>query len=844
MRPERQTRTSGRLSVRARLWLALAALAGATLIVGAISWLSLGQATARLDRLHGETLAGAEQALTLSRRASDLATRAPWLLTIESPFRIRQEAAAARSLIAGIAGDLPPDSAEMAATLRGMDTAIGDLVAATTARAALTDQILRLNAQIAGLERRYAALAGTLRISLPEGQDWLMLQRMAAALLGAGRAGNLVSLGEFQREFHVLSRRMEARPGTPGHAGTAQLRALAEGRQGLFELRRQELARAIIAEAALTRIRRGAEAVSQHAAATSAAAQAVIAAERARTQSAIQLAKGVILVVGLLAAAVALAAALFVSDYVTAHLRAISAAMMRLAVGDRSSRLPRGEHAGDEIGKLFHAFRAFRANALRLDRSNRQLAQRNALFQNLYDGMSDGLAILSETGALIARNSRLAAVTGLPAAALEGRPAMAPLLASAGWQRATGPDGADELHDATGRVLELRESRLATGGSVMLMSDVSKRRELDERLRALQRTEALGKIAGEVAHDFGNVLSTISTSLHLMETAPPDRLPGLRHSLGSALDMGTGLTQRLLAFARRLNLDPEVMDLNALVEGMEDLIALALTDGVTLAIHPSAAPLMVRIDAGQMESALLNLCLNAAQAISGPGRIDLRLSLAPSGMARIEVADTGSGMPPEVLAQALEPFFTARADGTGTGLGLSMVDGFIRQSGGEMEITSATGAGTVVRLLLPLATPAPALLPPGCRVLLVEDAAADAAHLRRLLAGADLTETAEAAEALRRIAGPQPFDLVLTDLHLGPDPAGWRIAEAALTRSETTCAIVISGRLPATDPLTPRFPGRAFRLPKPVDAAALAACLPPLLQGFSPDAPASRRPDL
>ena len=398
-------------------------------------------------------------------------------------------------------------------------------------------------------------------------------------------------------------------------------------------------------------------------------------------------------------------------------------------------------------------------------------------------------------------------------------------------------------------MLELRESRLATGGSVMLMSDVSKRRELDERLRALQRTEALGKIAGEVAHDFGNVLSTISTSLHLMETAPPDRLPGLRHSLGSALDMGTALTQRLLAFARRLNLDPEVMDLNALVEGMEDLIALALTDNVTLAIHPSAAPLMVRIDAGQMESALLNLCLNAAQAISGPGRIDLRLSLSPSdlspsGMAQIEVADTGCGMPPEVLAQALEPFFTARADGTGTGLGLSMVDGFIRQSGGEMAITSSPGAGTVVQLLLPLASPAPALVPPGCRVLLVEDAAADAAHLRRLLAGAALTETPDAAEALRLIAGSQPFDLVLTDLHLGPDPAGWRIAEAALTRAPGTCAIVISGRLPATAQLTPRFPGRAFRLPKPVDAAALAACLPPHLQGYSPDAPASRRPDL
>ena len=833
-------RAGGRLSVRARLWLALAALAGATLVVGATSWLSLGQATSRLDRLHGETLVAAEQALAQSRRASDLAARAPWLLTIESPFRIRQEAELARALVAGIAADLPPGAKAMAATLQDTDHAIRALVAATTARAALTDQILRLNTQVAGLERRYAALAGTLRISLPEGQDWLMLQRMAGALLGAGRVDNLVSVGEFQREFHVMSRRMEARPGTPGDRGTRQLRALAEGPQGLFELRRQELARQIAAEAALHRIRRGAEAVSQHAAAASARAQDAIAAERARTQSAIQLAKAVILIVGLIAAGVALTAALFVSDYVTANLRAISQAMTRLAVGDRSSRLPRGEHAGDEIGTLFHAFRAFRANALRLDRSNRQLAQRNALFQNLHDGMSDGLAILSETGALVARNSRLPEVTGLPAPALEGRPAMAPLLETAGWRQETGADGATELRNAQGRVLELRASRLATGGSVMLLSDVSKRRELDERLRQVQRAQALGKIAGEVAHDFGNILSTISTSLHLMETAPPERMPGLRHSLGTALEVGTALTQRLLAFARRLNLDPEVVDLNALVEGMEDLIALALTEEISLHIHPAKAPVLVRIDAGQMESALLNLCLNAAQAISGKGRIEIRLELAPGDIAQIEVADTGCGMAPEVLAQAMEPFFTARADGTGTGLGLAMVHGFIRQSGGDVEITSAPGQGTVVRLILPLATAEKALLPTGTRVLLVEDAAADAAHLRRLLPGASLVETSDPEAALRLIAAPQPFDLVITDLHLGADPAGWRIAEAALRRNPATLALVVSGRLPATDPLTPHFPGRAFCLPKPVDAAALAACL----QGIPTDDTASRRADL
>lgn len=817
--------SGSRPTVRARLLLALIALATATLIVGATSWMTLRQATGRLDRLHDDTLAAVDQALGLSRQTTDLATRGPYLLTIESPFRLGQEADAARALVAGIMASLGPQDAVIADTLRGMDDSIRDLVMAALARVALTDQILRRNARITALERRFSNLAGTLRATLPEGRDWLTLQRIARALQGAGRTDNLVTVGEFQREFHGLVRGMEARSNAAGRGDLALLRTLAEGRNGLFELRRLELSRQIAAEGALARIRRGAEAVSLHAAEVTARAQAEIAAERARTVSAIAFAKGVIVFVGLISAAVALATALFVSGYVTGNLRSISDAMMRLAVGDRSTRLPRGEHAGDEIGKLFHAFRAFRANILRLDRSNRQLAQRNALFQNLYDGMSDGLAILSDSGSLIARNSRLAAVLRLDPEGLKGRPAMADLLAGAGWARVAGPHGFAELLHPDGRVVELRESRLATGGSVMLLSDASERRALEDRLRQAQRTEALGKIAGEVAHDFGNILSTISTCLHLMETAPPDRIAALRQSLGAALDLGGALTQRLLAFARRLHLEPEVMDLNGLVEGVEDLIALALEDRITLRITPCSTPLLVRIDPGQMESALLNLCLNAAQAIEGAGTIRISLDLASEDRARIAVTDTGCGMSPEVLAHAMEPFYTARADGTGTGLGLAMVYGFIRQSGGDVQITSTLGQGTTVQLMLPLCRADGPVLPALGRVLLVEDDPADADHARDVLGGADLHAVCSAAEAEALIAAAPAFDLVLTDLHLGLDPAGWRIAEAALQRDPHSRAIVLSGRLPAAHPLITRFPGRAFCLPKPLDPAALAACL-------------------
>lgn len=810
-----------RTSVRTRLLVSLVALSVATLVVGGTSWLTLSLANARLNNLHDVTLRSAEQALALSRRASDLATKAPYLLTLPSPFRIRQQADEANRTVAEILASVPPDDNDMVDSLRDLSRNIDRLAKVADERAALTDRILRINAEVATLERRYSDSARELGKSLSEAHAWLDLQRMAGTLIGAGRAGNLVAVGEFQREFRMMS------TGTTflTFAETAELRSRADGANGLFELRRQELSRQIEGEAALDRIRAGAEAISIYAARTSGAAQDDIARERDRTRSSIWLAKIVILLAGLLSAGVALMAGFFVSNYVTANLQAISYAMSRLAVGDRSSRLPRTTHPGDEIGQLFHSFRAFRANALRLDRSNRQLAQRNALFQNLYDGMSDGLAILSETGALVARNTKLATVIGQDSAMMGGRPSMTSLLDQAGWSRTEGTDGFSELHHKNGRVLELRESNLATGGSIMLFSDASKRRELEDRLRQVQRTEALGKISGEVAHDFGNILSTISTSLSLMESAAQERLPALRHSIGSALEVGTSLTQRLLAFARRLNLEPEVLDLNGLVAGVEDLIGFALSEDIDFEITLADEPLLVRVDPGQMESALLNLCLNAGQAISGPGRITIRLALTDANTVQIEVSDTGRGMTPDVLEQATEPFFTTRSDGTGTGLGLAMVYGFIKQSGGDLEISSFVGQGTKVRLRLPIASEVGVQLPALGRVLLAEDNAEDAAHALRMFSRSLVTEANSASGALEILSSVDPFDLVVTDLNLHGETAGWRIAEAALERSSKTRVVVVSGNLPSGNPLSAQYCDRVFCLAKPIVPITLIQCL-------------------
>ncbi|MCU0829062.1 MAG: ATP-binding protein [Tabrizicola sp.] len=804
-----------RVSVRFRLLMALGLLAFAVLTVGAIAWTALSRGNDRLDRLHGETLSGVDRALTLSRQASDLATLAPYLLTLDSPFRIAQEGQAASALVDGMQRGLQADD-PLQDQLADTRTAIADLVRDTSLRAGLRDRTLRLNAELATAERRFAALSARPEATLAERQEALALQGVAAALLGAGRAENLIGMGEFQREYTRLTATL--RPVNLA-ADLSALTTIAAGPEGLFELRRLELARQIGAEAALVRIRQGAATVTAHAAAASAEAQALIAAERDSTTTAIAVAKSTLLAVVAASAALALAAALYVSGHVTANLRAISEAMMRLASGDRQTRLPRGEGQGDEIGKLFHAFRAFRANALRLDRSHRQMAQRTALYENMMAGMNDGVAILAEQGQIVAHNSRLAPLLRVDPARLSQRSRLADIIAAGNWTAANGPAGLTILSQPAGQTIELRQSPLPGGGAVVLVADATERRQMEDRLRQIQRIEALGKISGEVAHDFGNILSTISSCLHLLETAPPERQSALRHSINSAVDLGTSLTGRLLAFARRQHLEPETVDLPSLVEGIADLVGFALRDEVELVIDVPAHPLPVLVDPGQLESAILNLCLNSGQAIAGKGRITLSVR-KDGGVAVIEVADTGMGMSPHVLAHAMEPFFTARADGSGTGLGLAMVYGFIRQSGGDMAISSTPGKGTSVRLSLPLRSVLPVTANLGT-VLLVEDDPSDRAAATVVLA--PMTHrllVANDVETARKHLS-QAVDLLITDLALCGQIEGWQLAEAALTHQRDLRVVVVSGHLPHIDPLSSRFPGRIAILEKPLTADAL-----------------------
>ncbi|MEB0048108.1 MULTISPECIES: hybrid sensor histidine kinase/response regulator [unclassified Pseudomonas] len=247
-------------------------------------------------------------------------------------------------------------------------------------------------------------------------------------------------------------------------------------------------------------------------------------------------------------------------------------------------------------------------------------------------------------------------------------------------------------------------------------NEVEARLMAEEQLRQSQKLEAIGGLTGGVAHDFNNLLQVIAGNLHLLARNEPDNANVQRRVNASiaAVERGAKLSSQLLAFARRQPLSPAICDPRQIFEGMGELLHRALGETIHIDVQLPEEPWRINVDRNQLENAILNLAINARDALQGDGVIGLNAEnvaldrrfcqgkgIVAGDYLRVTVSDSGIGMPPQTLAQAFEPFFTTKADGQGTGLGLSMVFGFVKQSGGHIEMSSVVGEGTRVQLYFP-----------------------------------------------------------------------------------------------------------------------------------------------
>ena len=388
------------------------------------------------------------------------------------------------------------------------------------------------------------------------------------------------------------------------------------------------------------------------------------------------------------------------------------------------------------------------------------------------------------------------------------------LLLGLAGQAATAIDNS-RLYFALQRAKDTLEQRV--------IEEMAERMKAEEALRQAQKMEAIGQLTGGIAHDFNNLLGAIGGSFSLIERRLADGRPGADRYLDAgqgAVRRAAALTQRLLAFSRRQTLDPKPTDVNKLINGMEELIRRSMGPDVEVEVVGAVGLWLTKVDVSQLESSLLNLCINARDAMAPDGGrltietankwIDERSArerdLTPGQYISLCVTDTGAGMDAETIARAFDPFFTTKPIGQGTGLGLSMVYGFTRQSGGQVRVCSDLGNGTTMCLYLPRfagqtdgsAEAGGQMVPsPGSgeTVLVIDDEPA----LRMLIvevleeSGYRVLQAGTGPDGLRFLDSDMRVDLLVTDVGLPGGMNGRQVADAARVRRPTLKVLFITG---------------------------------------------------
>jgi PAS domain S-box-containing protein len=499
--------------------------------------------------------------------------------------------------------------------------------------------------------------------------------------------------------------------------------------------------------------------------------------------------------------------------------------------------------AADELDRVVTAFNDLLGTVAR---QRADLAAQEARSRSIVEALAEGVVIVGPDGRIASCNARAETLLGLTAGELVG--------SSLAERRTTAllPDGSP-LTDADSPTLKALQTgapqlgvllgvrrpdeslrwlsvnavpRFDEGGdrpSLVLLSfeDITELRATQEQLVQAQKMESIGRLTGGVAHDFNNLLSIISGNLELLEEQLGERddLRDLARRALYATNRGAVLTKSLLSFARKQPLDPAVIDMRSIVEEIVPVLGRTLGEAIAVEVACGDTLSPCDADAAQLQTAVLNLVLNARDAMRSGGKLTIEMSdawldedyaaanseVSAGPYVLLAVSDTGIGMGPEVLSRAFEPFFTTKRVGEGSGLGLSMVYGFAKQSGGHVKIYSEPGHGTTVKLYLPRsaegqsAAPSSHLsgAPPGGgeTILVVEDDAgvrhAVTALLRSL--GYRALDAATAPAALETLRGATGIELLLTDVILPGEMNGRQLAERAIAERPGLKVLYMSG---------------------------------------------------
>ncbi len=512
------------------------------------------------------------------------------------------------------------------------------------------------------------------------------------------------------------------------------------------------------------------------------------------------------------------------------NLAAISRAMSQLARGESGVSVP-SLLRRDELGELARAYDIFARNMTSLEDASRLLKEKTSQLEATFHAMRDGLALFDNYGNLVVWNPQYPVMLGLNGNMLQRGQHYLTLLSQVASLSGPLLDNLQQPHPRTqeikladNRTIELRFSPVPERGMVNVVLDRTEHKGLEEALLHSQKMKAVGQLTGGLAHDFNNLLTVIIGSLELAAPDSPDA-PRVTRALKAA-ERGAQLTQRLLAFSRKQSLHPRPVALKYLLENLQELMRHSLPASLTLEIEAQYPAWPAWIDVNQLENAIINLVMNARDAMEGRSGVIrirtwnqrvMRSDGRRQDMVALEVIDSGCGMSPEVRSQVFEPFFTTRVHSGGSGLGLSMVYGFVHQSGGRVEIESTPGAGTTVRLQLPRAavevdTAPPQQTPPepdsDDRLVLVLE---DEPDVRQTLCeqlhqlGYLTLEAENGEQAVALLEAVEDIRIFISDLMLPGHLSGADVLNHARAHHPHLTLLLISGQdlRPAHHPLLP-----------------------------------------
>lgn len=845
-------------SVRAKLLIAIAAMLMLLLGSGFLAVNGLTRTGNALTTLSDERLPDILAATKLAQQSAALAALAPFVSSLEVMNQLEAETVRIDGMIRdlGLLVTNLPESSSFAGEggQRVRDLATG-LSQATGQLLAASRRTLEIRAEMVELQYgfdRHSEAGEALAAARWTSPRQLFSEAVEIILIGRIAEGTW-QLDQLEARFKQVSAGLSA---VELPQAADWIPRFLEQQSSLFDLRREELqsqqrVRFLLASIHTLSSDMGA-AVTGIVSTTSAAALA----QSRELSTTVDLTKRNITILGGIALVAAAITALYVLTDLARNLDAVTRAMSRLAAGDRSASIP-GLQRSDELGSLARAFSVFKDASFERETLAEQVIEGNRLVEAMFANMSDGISVFDREQRLVSWNPRFLAMTGLNASEVShglAFDAVVELMSQSGV-KIYALDGKEVAHRETadlrnggaahyelrhpdGRVIEIRSQPMPEGGFVTVYMDQTDRRRIERQLHQAQRMEAVGQLTGGIAHDFNNFLAAISGNLQMLQEQlydDPVKAERILRAL-DATERAASVTERLLAFSRQQALQPELTQVDDLMFNLLELLGYRL--GPTVEIRAEIPPDLpaVVVDPGQLESAVLNLLFNARDASPDGGSVTLSVSVGEGALSLV-VADTGVGMSPEVLARIYEPFFTTKTNGRGSGLGLSMVYGFIAQSGGEIAVTSSAGLGTKVEIRLPLPQmPHPALPAvaqaespergDGQLILLVEDdpLVRETAADMLLSLGYEVEMAADLSKAREALVARR-YDLLFTDVLLPEGATGLDVAREAARLQPDLPVLFASGYMQTEGTGALHLPAGASLLRKPYRKSDLATAV-------------------